>query len=85
MYRTFKAFRVGHDDNDRPVITPVISVEHKYLKDLIGYDIQKKKITDNTEAFLAGSKANNVLLFGDSGTGNHPALRQYLMNIMMTD
>lgn len=39
----FKAFRVGHDDNDRPVITPVISVEHKYLKDLIGYDIQKKK------------------------------------------
>lgn len=43
MYRTFKAFRVGHDDNDRPVITPVISVEHKYLKDLIGYDIQKRK------------------------------------------
>lgn len=74
----FKAFRVGHDDNDKPVITPVISVEHKYLKDLIGYDIQKKKITDNTEAFLAGSKANNVLLFGDSGTGKSSCIKAIL-------
>ena len=74
----FKAFRVEHDDNDRPVITPVISVEHKYLKDLIGYDIQKKKITDNTEAFLAGSKANNVLLFGDSGTGKSSCIKAIL-------
>ncbi len=74
----FKAFRVGHDDNDRPVITPVISVEHKYLKDLIGYDIQKKKITENTEAFLAGSKANNVLLFGDSGTGKSSCIKAIL-------
>lgn len=74
----FKAFRVGHDDNDRPIITPVISVEHKYLKDLIGYDIQKKKITDNTEAFLAGSKANNVLLFGDSGTGKSSCIKAIL-------
>lgn len=74
----FKAFRVGHDDNDRPVITPVISVEHKYLNDLIGYDIQKKKITDNTEAFLAGSKANNVLLFGDSGTGKSSCIKAIL-------
>ena len=74
----FKAFRGGHDDNDRPVITPVISVEHKYLKDLIGYDIQKKKITDNTEAFLAGSKANNVLLFGDSGTGKSSCIKAIL-------
>lgn len=74
----FKAFSVGHDDNDRPVITPVISVEHKYLKDLIGYDIQKKKITDNTEAFLAGSKANNVLLFGDSGTGKSSCIKAIL-------
>lgn len=74
----FKAFRVGHDDNDRPVITSVISVEHKYLKDLIGYDIQKKKITDNTEAFLAGSKANNVLLFGDSGTGKSSCIKAIL-------
>ena len=74
----FKAFRVGHDDNDRPVITPVISVEHKYLKDLIGYDIQKKKITDNTEAFLAGRKANNVLLFGDSGTGKSSCIKAIL-------
>lgn len=74
----FKAFRVGHDDNDRPVITPVISVEHKYLKDLIGYDIQKKKITDNTKAFLAGNKANNVLLFGDSGTGKSSCIKAIL-------
>ena len=38
------------------------------LDDLIGYEIQKQKLVDNTEAFVNGKRANNVLLFGDSGT-----------------
>ena len=33
------------------------------------FKIQKQKIVENTEAFVAGRKANNALLFGDSGTG----------------
>ncbi|MGN0375931.1 MAG: ATP-binding protein [Butyrivibrio sp.] len=70
----FKAFRIS----DSADIEPVISVEHIYLNDLIGYELQKKKLTDNTEAFLNGRKANNVLLFGDSGTGKSSSIKALL-------
>ena len=69
----FKAFRLSESG-----ITPVISIEHIYLKDLIGYELQKKKLTDNTEAFLQGKQANNVLLFGDSGTGKSSSIKAIL-------
>lgn len=72
----FKAFRLSTEE-DR-VIEPVISIEHIRLNDLIGYEIQKKKLTDNTEAFLEGKKANNVLLFGDSGTGKSSSIKAIL-------
>lgn len=75
----FKAFRIEHDENDaKAQIKPVISIEHKYLDDIIGYDIQKQKVIDNTESFLAGKKANNVLLFGDSGTGKSSCIKAIL-------
>ena len=45
------------------------------LDDLIGYEIQKKKLVDNTKAFVEGKKANNVLLFGDSGTGKSTSIK----------
>ena len=35
----------------------------------------EKKLTDNTEAFVQGKKANNVLLFGDSGTGKSTSIK----------
>ena len=77
-YGMFKAFRIGNDDNGKVVVNPVISVEHIYLKDIIGYEQQKKKLVDNTEAFLHGLKANNVLLFGDSGTGKSSSIKAIL-------
>ncbi len=40
-----------------------------------GYEIQKKKLVDNTEAFVQGRKANNALLFGDSGTGKSTSIK----------
>lgn len=77
-YGMFKAFRIDNDDNGKVVVNPVISVEHIYLKDIIGYEQQKKKLVDNTEAFLHGLKANNVLLFGDSGTGKSSSIKAIL-------
>ena len=75
----FKAFRIQHKTElDPPEITPVISVQHIFLKDLIGYELQKQKLVENTEAFLAGEKANNVLLFGDSGTGKSSSIKALL-------
>lgn len=45
------------------------------LSDLIGYQVQKEKLTGNTEAFLKRRPANNVLLFGDGGTGKSTSIR----------
>ena len=45
------------------------------LSDLVGYEIQKKKLTDNTEAFVNGKKANNCLLYGDAGTGKSSCIK----------
>ncbi|BBF41888.1 hypothetical protein lbkm_0568 [Lachnospiraceae bacterium KM106-2] len=69
-----KAFRVIHE-KEVPVLQPITNTEQVHLDDLIGYEIQKKKLIDNTEAFVSGRKANNVLLFGDAGTGKSTSVK----------
>lgn len=72
-----KAFRILEKD-EQAYIDPITSIEHVYLKDLIGYEIQKKKLMDNTEAFIQGREANNVLLYGDAGTGKSSSVKAIL-------
>lgn len=72
-----KAFRVKHEMN-RVELEAITNTEEVRLADLIGYEIQKKKLIDNTEAFVSGRKANNVLLFGDSGTGKSTSVKAIL-------
>ncbi|MBD5450668.1 MAG: ATP-binding protein [Lachnospiraceae bacterium] len=69
-----KAFRVVHTDSGAR-IEPIRNISHVQLDDLIGYEIPKKKLTDNTNAFVAGRKANNCLLFGDAGTGKSTSIK----------
>lgn len=65
-----KAFRIiEKEEEHKVIIDPIINVEHIYFKDIVGYEMQKKKLIENTEAFISGKEANNVLLFGDAGTG----------------
>lgn len=73
-----KAFRIVVDDDGKSHIEPVTSIEHVYLDDLIGYEIQKKKLIDNTEDFVCGRAANNALLYGDSGTGKSSSIKAIL-------
>ena len=73
-----KAFRVKGKGPDAQ-IEPITNIEHIYLKDLIGYERQKAKLTENTEAFVEGRRANNCLLYGDSGTGKSSSIKA-LMN-----
>ncbi|HIV33812.1 MAG TPA: ATP-binding protein [Candidatus Blautia intestinigallinarum] len=73
-----KAFRVGHDEKGKVVIEPITKIAHVYLDDLVGYEIAKKKLIDNTEAFVQGRKANNCLLFGDAGTGKSSSIKGIL-------
>lgn len=72
-----KAFRINETSGGTDII-PITSIEHVYLKDLVGYEIQKRKLIDNTEAFIQGRAANNVLLYGDSGTGKSSSIKAIL-------
>lgn len=76
-YGLNKAFRI-EEDRHRASIEPVVNVEHVYLDDIVGYELQKKKLIDNTESFLEGKAANNVLLFGDAGTGKSSCIKAVL-------
>ena len=40
--------------------------------------LAKKKLIDNTEAFVQGRRANNCLLFGDAGTGKSSSIKAIL-------
>ena len=74
MFGLNKAFRVIGGDNG-VTFTPINNMDKVMLNDLIGYEIQKKKLVENTEAFVQGRKANNALLFGDSGTGKSNSIK----------
>lgn len=69
-----KAFRIEHGE-DGTEIVPITNIAHVKLDDLVGYEIAKKKLTDNTEAFVNGKEANNCLLYGDAGTGKSTSIK----------
>lgn len=72
-----KAFRVCHTDAGAQIV-PITNIAHVKLDDLVGYEIAKKKLIDNTEAFVSGRRANNCLLFGDAGTGKSSSIKAVL-------
>ena len=72
-----KAFRIEHAEKGAEII-PITKTAHVYLDDLVGYELAKKKLVDNTEAFVSGKKANNCLLFGDAGTGKSTSIKAIL-------
>ncbi len=76
MFGLNKAFRI-HCPKDSPRVEfqAINNMDQVVLDDLIGYEIQKKKLVDNTLAFVEGRRANNVLLFGDSGTGKSTSIK----------
>ena len=72
-----KAFRVDRVDG-KVVIEPITRIMHVYLEDLVGYENAKKKLVENTEAFLDGKPCNNCLLYGDAGTGKSSSIKGIL-------
>lgn len=61
--------------------SPITSLDPIRLTDLKNYEFQRKQVINNTTAFLNGYPANNVLLYGDRGTGKsstvHAILNEY--------
>ena len=69
-----KSFRIVNTDGVVR-LEPILNMAHVYFDDLVGYEIPKKKIIDNTDAFVNGQKANNCLLYGDAGTGKSSSIK----------
>ena len=68
-----RAFRIRREDGLE--FLPISNVDGVRLEDLLGYESQKAELRRNTEAFLAGKHANNVLLYGDAGTGKSTSVK----------
>ena len=73
-----KAFRVNDDNKEEEFLIPITATSDVELDDLIGYELQKQKLIANTEAFVHGRMANNVLLYGDAGTGKSTSVKAIL-------
>ena len=56
-------------------IVPVKHPDRQTLQQLPGYERERAKIIANTEALLSGQPANNVLLYGDAGTGKSSTVK----------
>lgn len=56
-------------------LVPVKHPDPQRLSELPGYEKEREKVIANTEALLDGRPANNVLLYGDAGTGKSSAIK----------
>jgi predicted AAA+ superfamily ATPase len=59
-------------------LKPVIRIPKHNIDELYGIEKQKKLIISNTKAFIEGKKVNNVLLWGERGTGKTTLIRSLL-------
>lgn len=84
LYNHYYQYGVGHYGLNKAFrfqnkkIIPIEHIGNNTLEQLIGYHNQKERLKANTEAFLLGKKANNVLLYGDSGTGKSSSIKALL-------
>lgn len=69
----YKAFRV-----DSGSLLPIYNVLDVNFNDLIGYEYQKELLIENTQNFIKNKPANNVLLYGESGTGKSTSIKALL-------
>lgn len=69
-----KAFRIENIDGKTQIV-PILNIAHVKLDDLVGYEIAKGKLVDNTKAFVNRKQANNCLLYGDAGTGKSSSIK----------
>lgn len=75
-YRAFVWERFENEEEGH--LREVIEPDPITLKELVGYELQKKDIIRNTEQFLKGIPANNLLLYGSRGTGKSSTVKAIL-------
>jgi uncharacterized protein len=72
------AWRYRKRSSGHGVLEPVRHVAQIRLSDLKEIDVQKEKIQRNTQQFVDGKPANNVLLTGSRGTGKSSLIKACL-------
>ena len=71
IFSSYPMFRLGDDKE----ILPIVSADKTTLDKFVGYDDERARVLENTEAFLAGKPAANALLSGDAGTGKSSTVK----------
>ncbi|MDD5824090.1 MAG: ATP-binding protein [Firmicutes bacterium] len=70
------AFRlVSAEGGNKLKFKPIRATEKVSFADMIAYESQIGELKRNTEAFVEGRPANNVLLYGDSGSGKSTSVK----------
>lgn len=72
-FARYRAFRWRHAK-----LEPLAAYDSQRLEDLVGYERERAQVVANTEQFLAGTGANNVLLYGARGTGKSSTVKGLL-------
>lgn len=72
-YGIFARYHVFTVEDGR--LVPVKYPDPQRLSQLPGYEKEREKVVANTLALLRGEAANNVLLYGDAGTGKSSAVK----------
>lgn len=80
LYARYRAFlwEEGH-------LVPVPDPDCPHPIELLGYEQQRQQVLDNTRLLVSGRPANNVLLFGDGGTGKSATVKSMLYREGMED
>lgn len=79
-----KSFRITHDEEGVHIV-PILNIAHVKLDDLVGYELPKKKLVDNTEAFVNGKRPTTVCCLAMRAPVNPQASKRLPMNIMTGD
>ncbi len=74
-YRAFR-WEVSHSGEGR--LQGIDNVDPIQLKNLLGYDEARKALLENIEGFVAGKGGNNVLIYGERGTGKSSTVKALL-------
>ncbi|MCX8130056.1 MAG: ATP-binding protein [Clostridia bacterium] len=77
IFSRYKAFIWEHR-NDATNLRGVENPDPVALQELIGYDAERSQVINNTLQFLKGFPANNILLYGDRGTGKSSTVKAIL-------
>ena len=70
IYATHRMFL--YKDNE---IIPVKYPDPQRLSQMSGYESERQKVIDNTMALLQNKPCNNVLLYGDAGSGKSSTIK----------